>query len=644
MANILSIGSSALLALQQQLATTSHNIANATRPEYSRQRVDMVAQRPNPIAGGFIGTGVATAGITRSYDAFLVDQVREYATLAAGLSKTSSILDQINYALGDTETGLSASMDGLFAAINDLAADPASDAAREVVLGSMDAVVDRFHGLADFLDELTLAVSDDIRGTVAQINTLAADIATTNQAIVLASGATGGAPPNDLLDQQDALLLELAQLVDVSVVTNSTGAVDVFIGNGQSLVLGSNSTDLTTAPDPLDASQLIVLHGSNGANITSQVTQGELGALLQMRDGAISDTRNQLGQIGYVLADSLNELHRLGVDAEGNLGGDLFTLPPVAIGTGNNAGDLVVDAAVVDSSLLEPADYLLQLDSSGDYLLTRLSDDNVQNLGPGPGPFVVDGVEITLVSGTAVAGDSFLIQPTAGVARGIDNAISDPARIAAAAPVITAVAVGNTGSGSISDSVTVDTGNAAFALPGALSPPIEIQFIDATTYEIIDSGSGAVLETGIPYTAAAEVFPTPGGLDFGYRITLSGSPAAGDTFTVDYNLDGIGDNRNALLLADLQNIGTIDGGTQTYQAAYASLVGAIGAEAQSVGVTLAAADALLVNAQAQRDSVSGVNLDEEAANLLRFQQAYEAAAQTLQVGDSLFQTLIEALG
>ncbi|MEC9341369.1 MAG: flagellar hook-associated protein FlgK [Pseudomonadota bacterium] len=647
MANILTIGSSALLALQQQLATTSHNIANATRPEYSRQRVGMVAQRPDEVAGGFIGTGVSAAGITRSYDAFLVSQVRDYTTLTAGQAKTSTLLDQINYALGDAETGLSAGIDDLFAAINDLTADPSSNAAREVVLAAMDSLVGRFHGLSDFLDELTFAVSDDIRDTVSRVNTLSADIAATNQAIILASGASGGAPPNDLLDQQDALLQELSALVDISVLTASNGAVDVFIGNGQSLVLGGSSTALSTAPDPFNASELVVLHGSNGANITSQLTQGELGALLQAQDGVITDTRNELGRIAYVLADSMNEVHLLGVDPTGSLGADLFSLPPVAVGAGKNTGSLVVDAAVSDAAALQPSDYLLQQDMAGDFLITRLSDGTVQNLGPGPGPFSVDGVEITLVSGSAVAGDSFLIQPTAGVASGIERAVTDASEIAAGVPIITGAALGNTGSAVISDGRMVDTTGPAFTVPGALSPPVAIRFIDAGNYEILDYSNPAlpvVLETAIPYSAGGEVFPTPGGLDFGYRMTLSGVAAAGDLFTVDYNSDGVGDNRNALLLADLQNIGTLDGGSQTYQAAYASLVGGLGADAQSAAVTLAAADALLLNAQSQRDSVSGVNLDEEAANLLRFQQAYEAAAQTLQVGDELFQTLLNALG
>ena len=200
---------------------------------------------------------------------------------------------------------------------------------------------------------------------------------------------------------------------------------------------------------------------------------------------------------------------------------------------------------------------------------------------------------------------------------------------------------------SISDGRVIDTTGPAFAVPGELSPPVAIRFIDAGNYEILDYSNPAspvVLETAIPFSAGGEVFPTPGGLDFGYRMTLSGVAVAGDLFTVDYNSDGVGDNRNALLLADLQNIGTLNGGRQTYQAADASLIGRLGAEAQSAAVNLAASEALLLNAQSQRDSVSGVNLDEEAANLLRFQQAYEAAAQALQVGDELFQTLLDSLG
>lgn len=647
MAGIFNIGTSALLAAQQRLATTSHNIANAVRPEYSRQTVSSAANSPTPTEAGFIGTGVHTVAITRGYDAFLVGQLRELSSLGKGAAAQTSTLEQLGVAMGDASTGLSSAIEDLFAGLNDLASNPASLSVREVVLGRLDALVDRFHSLGDFVEGMRGGLNQHIQGTVAEINSLARDLATSNKAITLATAGPQGQPPNDLLDHQDALLDRLSELIDMSAIRQSNGSVSVFIGNGQSLVLGSGSTSLSTRADLFDASKLSVVYGSGtGADLGGQLTGGELGGSLQARD-RVDETRNSLGRIAVALADTMNRTHRQGVDLKGNLGTDLFAVPGVAVVGGANSGTLTVDVNVSDSSQLTASDYLLKVDAAGDFILTRLADGSTQNLGAAPGPFTVDGLGIDLVSGTAMAGDSFLLRPTAGVARGISRVVSNGGALAAAAPILTGAIAGNLGDAAISAGRVVDIANSSFTTtPRALSPPIAIRFVDATTYEVLDNtlpAAPVVLETGIAYASGQEVFPTPGGMDHGYRLTIRGRPEAGDLFRVDYNVAGVGDNRNALALAARQ-IEPLVGASSSYQAAFGGLIGTLGAAAQSTSATSQAADMLLGDLRGRRDSVSGVNLDEEAANLLRFQQAYEAAAQTIRVANSLIDSLLEAIG
>ena len=153
----------------------------------------------------------------------------------------------------------------------------------------------------------------------------------------------------------------------------------------------------------------------------------------------------------------------------------------------------------------------------------------------------------------------------------------------------------------------------------------------------------ALLEAGIAYNPAAnnDVFPTPGALDYGYRISLTGAAVAGDRFTVGYNTSGVADNRNALLLAGLQTVSTVGNGTANYQSAYSQLVAQVGNRAREIEVQGKAQDTIVTQTQAAQQSLSGVNLDEEAANLIRYQQAYQASGKVLQVASTLFDTILE---
>ena len=212
-----------------------------------------------------------------------------------------------------------------------------------------------------------------------------------------------------------------------------------------------------------------------------------------------------------------------------------------------------------------------------------------------------------------------------------------------ASPVRTDALLANTGSGQISAGVVVDTTTPEFTTTaGQLTPPLRIEFLSASSYQVVNSTTSAVIEGPIAFTPGNTntVFPTPGSYDPGYRIDLSGSPAAGDVFTVDYNTGGVGDNRNALLLAGIQNAKILNNGATSLQGNYSALIANVGSKTHQADIGQEAGKVLLAQAQDRRDSISAVNLDEEAANLLRFEQAYQAAAQIVSIARSVFNELM----
>jgi flagellar hook-associated protein 1 FlgK len=644
--SIFGIGVSGLNAAQAGLLVTGHNITNAATEGFHRQQVIHGTQVPQLTGAGFFGKGVTVETVRRAYSQFLENSVLQARTQSAWLDAYGTQIRQIDNLLADPESGLSPALQAFFSAVQDVAAHPASVPSRQQMLSQAQMLVARLEAFDARLTEQRYAVNRQIADSVSEINSLAADLARINQRI-LESGGTADKPANDLIDQRDVLVARINELVKVSVVDQSDGTINLFIGNGQSLVLGTQAYSLATGPSAEDPQDYGIWYVSGGVRIPlnpGSLQGGALGGLFAFRSETLNPVQNQLGLVATVLAQTFNDQHRLGMDLQGSLGQDFFDVPQASVlGNQNNTGTATIAATNSAVGALTGSDYRLQL-NAGTWTLTRLSDGTQTTFAAFPQ--TVDGVTLTLASGAAANGDSFLIQPTRNGARDIGVAISDTSRIAAAAPVRTAAEAGNTGTAAISAGSVTDTTNAAYAVPGALTPPILIQFTSPTQYSVFDNtvpAAPVLLEAGIAYNPAgtSQVFPTPGALDFGYRISLSGAAASGDRFTVAYNGGGVADNRNALLLAALQTVNTLGNGTANYQSGYSQLVSHVGNRAREIEVQGKAQDALVAQTTEVQQSLSGVNLDEEAANLIRYQQAYQASGRVLQIAASLFDTILE---
>jgi flagellar hook-associated protein 1 FlgK len=665
--SIFSVGAGALNAAQAGILTTGHNIANASTPGYSRQAIVQGTNIANLTGSGYIGSGTHVQTVRRIYDQFLGRQILSAEAGVAEMDTYLSQIQQMDNLLADPDAGLSPAMADFFKGVQEVAANPSSIPGRQSMLSAAQSLAARFQGLDQRMSEIRDGLNTQLHSQVESINTLSTQLADINQRIIIAEAGSVAQVPNDLLDQRDQMVRDLNKVIRVNTVTQSDGSFNVFFGNGQPLVVGAQTYTLRAVTSNTDPERFVVaMEGIGGTLMSvqeSQVSGGSLGGLLSFRSGALDQAQNALGRIAITLAQNFNDQHNQGMDLTGKIGGDFFKLPtPVLRASVLNTGDPnllpTVTLDVDNLAKLSDSDYELSSPDGINFELKRLSDGTVTAITDHPQS--VDGMLIETNTWVPGAGDSIVIQPTRAGARNLSVAIRDPRAIAAALPIRTAAALTNQGSGAIDAGQVTDTQNAAFgnfAASGQLAPPILIRFDSpATTYSIYDATlfdpsdlSLGLLEGGIAFNSGAPVFPTPAQtLDYGYQVTLSGAPAAGDQFTVGGNKNGISDNRNAMLLGALQTQSTMLAGetygpTATYQSAYSQIVSAVGSKTAEVKTIGAAQQGLADHATTTMQEISGVNLDEEAANLLRYQQAYQAAAKILEIAGRVFDEVI-ALG
>jgi flagellar hook-associated protein 1 len=626
--SIFNIGVSGLNAAQASLAVTSHNIANASTDGFHRQSALQGTENPQGTGVGFFGRGVEVETVRRAYSQFLDNAVLTAQAQGSYLDTYNSQISQIDNLLADPSAGLSPALQSFFSSVQDVASNPSSVPSRQAMITQGQVLSARFQALDTQLTQMRTGVNQQLTDTVTQINAKAQSIAQLNEQIQTVQ-SNANQPPNDLLDKRDQLVADLNQLVRTSVVKQSDGSYSVFIGNGQTLVLGNQAYSLSAAPSAADPKDYSISYVANGATVpisTSTLQGGSLGALLDFRSQSLDTAQNNLGRVAIVLAQTFNDQHELGQDLNGNLGQAFFNVPAGQVVTNaNNTGTAVINATDSSVGALTGSDYRLSF-NAGTWTLTRLSDNTTSTFATFPQ--TVDGVTLSLASGAAANGDSYLIQPTRTGARDISVAIADTSLVAAAAPVRASAAAANTGDGKI----TAGSVNTPPPPNANLQSAVTITFTSATTFDVTGTGTGN--PTGVAYTSNGNITYN------GWTVQITGTPAAGDVFTIAPNTAGVADNRNALLLAGLQTVNTVANGTANYQSAYSLIVSSIGNRANDIKVQSTAQTALVQQTTAAQQSLSGVNLDEEAANLIRFQQAYQANGKVIQIASTLFNTIL----
>ncbi|MGD9843500.1 MAG: flagellar hook-associated protein FlgK [Steroidobacteraceae bacterium] len=628
MASMLSTGVSGLLSMQTALDTTSHNIANSATVGYNRQGVVLAESQPQFSGGSWVGTGVNVATVRRFYDELVAGQVRMASSGKSQWEVYSSLSDQVNNLFSDSTTGLSSTLQGLANAFQNVANSPSSSSERQVLLSKAQTLVNQLQSYSSRLNQIDVQINSQLESEAGTVTQLASSIATLNTKIAAAS-VRGSDVPNDLLNQRDRYIDELATHVNVSTVTQTDGQVNVFIGNGQPLVLGGIASNIVAVPDKFDLThKTLVIQSGSGAqiDISKAITGGTMGGLIEFRDQMLVPAQNNLGQIAVGMAAIMNDQQHAGLDLYGSLGADMFAVGGVGVRQStNNAGSTTISVTRGDVQALTTNDYILTRTATGWSLQNSLTGQSVPMTGSGTSgdPFVADGLSL-VVSGSAVTGDKFQIQPTRDAVAGMSLKLTDPKAIAAAAPIIASANLANTGSASITSGEVLDASNAN------LQTTVTIQFLSASSY----TTDGGV--TTNAYTAGQNIDIN------GWRVKITGTPDTSDQFTVGSNSGGSGDNRNALLLANALERSYLNGGAASVNAAVGLWVADMGVRSNLAQANYSTQSAVYSDSLNVQQSVSGVNLDEEAANLIRYQQAYAAMSKVISTSNEMFKTLMQA--
>jgi flagellar hook-associated protein 1 FlgK len=642
---ILNIGSQALQANSVALQTAGNNIANVNTPGYSRQKVILTTVPGQYSGGGYIGKGVSVQTIQRNFDAFLTRQATLASTTQAADVTRSDYLTQLGEIFQGGTTGLGASVNDMLNALSDVASAPTDLTARTVVMTRVDETARRMRAASQSLDDLQSGISQSLGEKVTSINTLAQNIADVNGQIARAQG--GGQPPNDLLDKRDQLIRDLNQYVQTTSIAADDGTVGVFIGGSQALVLGTEVAPVALVPDdfgdPLKNKLAITRNGVAVSLDENSLGGGQVSGLLRFQNNDLAEGRNLLGRLTLAVTTSMNDQHKLGLDLDGKVGGNLFT--PTDLSTSSNIYQVVgqssaasLSMAISDVTQFAASDYELTFTSTN-ISIKRASDGLVRTFPVGD--IDIDGLKIT-VNGSATAGDRFLLKPFSTSASNIAREFSTPRALAVANPIAAKLSPTNTGS------LALGSLNAKTVASTALSPigNYNVKFsvnstTGATTYDILDSVGTSVLAAPIAYVSGEKIDYIPGGTNPGFSMILTGKPANNDTVTIGQNAYASLSGGNATAMMELRDKPMFDGAALTD--GYAGLISQIGIRAQSAGYSAQVSTNIAVNAEKSRTGVSGVNLDEEAAKLLQYQQAYQASAKMIQIAQNIFDTLIQGM-
>jgi flagellar hook-associated protein 1 FlgK len=691
MADLLSIGLSGLSANKTSLAVTGHNITNVNTPGFSRQDTVQATRNPQFSGAGYIGSGTTLVDVRRTYSEFLSTQVRSSTALSSDVEAYRSQIEQLDSLLAGTTTGITPSLQKFFSSLQTAAEDPANIPARQLVLSEAEGLARRFNTVSDRINEQNEFINKQMVAVGDQVNRLATSIASYNDAIAKASA--NGQQPNDLLDAREEAVRQLSTFIGVTVVAQDNNSLNLFVGSGQPLVVGSTTSRLEIGPGQADPTRFEVSFVSGGSRqgITSLITGGEMGGLIRYRSETLDPTLNSLGRLALAVSDQVNTQLGQGLDLKGQVGTALFgdyndtALAELRVRAfSTNTSNVQPALSITDTSVLTTSDYRLELTGTTvppTFQARRLSDGAAMTVSPNPpGSYPAtltftdasgrdQGFELALYSAPA-ADDKFLLQPTRRGATTISAQLDQPDQLAFAAPLRSEANLQNRGNAVISQPEITNSLD-----PMALANLKAINSIGLT----FDAANNRLqfnnpLPAGVTITSPAMPAPpapqvqaigvTPGqsnqlsyvvevdvgGVVQSYTInqSFSGRPETGDTFTLGFNQNGVSDNRNALKIVDLQNKQTVGvdptvTGISTgvsFTDGYGDLVERVGTLTAQARQDSAATGAILKQATNNRDSLSAVNLDEEAANLIKFEQYYNASAQVIQVARSLFDTLL----
>ena len=656
--DLLGIGSSGVLAQQRLLQTTSNNIVNVNSQGYVRERTLVYTNT--------IGLGTGDIKTQRVINDYMQGEVRRDTSAYHASLTHYEQLAGVDSLLGDTSNSVGAAITSYFKSFHSANESPAEIGGRKVVMTELSGMVNRFHTLSAQLDKQSDTLNTRIEDETKQVNSLLTSINDLNQAII----RTQGSPEENLMlfDQRDEAIRQLSEKMDIRTVAQSNGSMLVNMSTGHSLILdGGVAQFKVIAGDPDSRDQELQLTlGDNQATIDHDTFGGAMGGLFKARTD-LEPTKRELGQLAVAMADAMNQQNRLGMDLDNEIGGDIFTLPTSkGLPYGNNTGTVGANVSFVPGkgTSVTPFDYEVQFSSATGYEVFSLDKSgNRTSVATGttpPATFELTGHGISIdLTGAPAAGDRLLLQPTKSAAAGLGQLITRPEDLALASPLKAEKTTNNGGGADIKLGGVFNTGAGSGFGTNSLSPTApQVVKIDASgNYQVFQadgttligtapaSSKGQNLMSAIvnPFPAGAAVYANPKQAP-GYEFSITGTVNANDSFKLSYNSNG-------LVLAELQNKDLVrkstNGGTtndkMTFNQAYSGLVMEVGNNTSQAKTLLKANESKLIQSTGIFESVSGVNLEEEAANLIRFQQSYAASAQIVSTAKTIFDTLLSSV-
>ncbi|HTZ36741.1 MAG TPA: flagellar hook-associated protein FlgK [Stellaceae bacterium] len=639
---VINTGWTGLATASQALETVSNNTANVNTAGYD---VESVQQVESPDLPNGVGTGATVSSIQRAYDAYVFAQMVGATSVnqAAQVQQQSAQnLSAIFPVASGGAGGLGALLTSFFTAMNAVSQDPTSLSDRQNLLDTAQSLAADFNSVGGQLSSNLTALNGQMTNAVAQVNTLTQQIAALNQQIMSQSAAGTAGAPNQLEDERDNLVQQLAQQLGVTVVDGPNNGVDVYTAGGAVLVDGGSSATLTATSGSYGGG-LSIIYQPTGQNITASLSGGTIGGLIgaQLQ---VTAAQNSVGGLAAALAAAVNTQQSLGLDLNGASGAALFSVagPSVAAAAGNT-GSGTLSATITNGDAFTPANYIVTKTASG-YEATDLATGQSSALGSGP-TLSLDGMTLA-VSGTINTGDSFEVEPTALAAQSLRVSLTDPSGIAAASPYVATAGsnLGNVTAGAFSPAASGALPPGTAIVPASyFGQDLTVKFTSSTTFNILSAGNAVIASGSYSAATGAEIaidYPSTAPAGEVAAVALSaGTPAAGDSFALTPG--GVADNGNIAAMTALAGDNLLSG--QTLSGAYATLVGEVGSAGQSANFAASASQGVLNQVQAVQQSISGVNLDEQAADLISYQQAYQASAQVIATAQSLFQSLIASL-
>jgi flagellar hook-associated protein 1 FlgK len=657
-------GVSGLLAAQQHLATTGHNISNVNTDGYTVQRGEQAASIGDSSGGNYIGTGTYISDISRVFSSFTYKEQTVTANNASYSDKLSSQLNELDQTMSIYGGQIESSLENFYRSLHSISDKPDDASLRKMALDQAKTITNDIKNLQERMTGTQKLINNEFSQMADRISTLSVDISKINSQISSSYSENNVGQNNDLLDQRERLLSELNDLVKVDTITDKSGVMTVMIGDGKTLVAGITPLSMyVTAGDPDPSkNQLAISNGKSTLSLEGSHLGGQLGALVDFRDTHLKRASSEIDLLAMGISQTINQSQSEGLDLNQLQGGDIFSdinsgaMPTerVLAHSANNVSNptpLIAQVTITDVSQLSTDEYEVIYDGAN-YNLNNLTTGVSNTLGViGAGPFTLPGLGFQFEenSGTPQANDRFLVRPLQNSAERMNIELKDPQSIAASSPIEVTANDNNVSSGSVTISKITDP-IAARTQVMATFPSLTVDVYEDNLlpgtfqYRVFDTSSpppAAPLASG-SYLAGGTATVALSGYEIEITGKLSGlGTDAREQFVIS-DAFGVGNGNNMLDMAGTQNSSVLNE-TQTFSQFLTSSVSVVGSEAASLESQLETDVAMANQAISRHQSISGVNLDEEAANMLKYQKAYQASAKVISIANTLFDTILSSL-